>query len=614
MLKEKAVIVCGTVGQCKIKGGGPYLRIQKDYEDDGAGITLQGFAFHGATVKALRVSTPDSFKAPVNTLCSCDFVGNQGNLGAAIQVEERAKLSVHSCLFRKNKANYGSAIYAYGDIYVHDTKFLLNDGMGSAIYSNSASEVLLRGNTFHRNVNGLVVIAIGSLLKDEGGNEATKNNICNGLYNALYPQWCLYFKDTPPSTVPALAPSTPSPTAGTPRGGVGYFNYDPSDNDYGPENWGDVQKTDEYNRWLELDKYHHHNLNNRCSTSTRQGPIDVCDSHAFTGTCNEFHQIRPVHGDYKLDNEHVTMQILPGRLRIKYDTRPNGPMIEKPETYTDQFKQTPQPPHADFAHYWNWHIQANHVDIKLPSEHTVCGKRFVGELTIWHLHPEPDKFQRPGQDSIVITILIDIHPQGRPNQHLQKAIEEWKKVSEKDTESCQSGRKLEEMYEGDYQLGQYADLSAHSDFLSSNIFADEMLGNEKSRDELNRQHRKAYETVEGKNQGWSPYNKEILNSLYFYAYHGSLTEPPCSEFVAWRVMHDPMYISRGQLEQLQDILFNHKNPNCERTSFDYKESVARPVKSHHVDHQFYQCTRDNYVSDKEKAYMREITGDPHWCC
>jgi len=611
LLQNKVVIVCGTVGECKISGGGAYFRIQRDYEEDGAGITLQGFAFHGATVKAVRVSTPTTFNTPMNTLCSCSFVSNKGNLGAAIQVEERAKLSIHSCLFKKNEAKRGAAIYAIGDINVHNSKFSKNNGLGSCIFSTSTSELSLTDNEFVQDTVGLPIVIMGSLLNDQGGNIAATKT-CNGIYNTFYHNYCLYFKassSTDPS-VPAAAPVTPGPTTGTPRGGDGYFNYDPSDTIYGPEKWGNVQDTDEFNRWSELNQNHQHDLSNECSTSTKQGPIDVCNSHAFSGTCNEKHQIRPIHGDYQLDNEHVKMQILPGRLRIKYDTRANGVLIREPEIYTDEFKGTPHPPHADFAHYWNWHMQANHVDIKIPSEHTVCGKRSVGELTIWHLHPEPDEAQRNGQDVIVISILIDIHPQGLPNLHLQKAIDKWKEVFNEDSKNCQSDRKLVESFQSD----QYADLSAHSDFLTSDIFVDEIFGDQKSKGEFQRSRRRNYETEEGKNKGWSPYHKEILNSLYFYAYHGSMTEPPCSDFIAWRVMHDPMHISRSQLEQLKDILFNHKNQNCERTSFEYKESVARPVQNLHEDHTFYQCTREDYVSDKEKVYMREITGDPHWCC
>ncbi|XP_046369686.2 carbonic anhydrase 2-like [Haliotis rufescens] len=37
----------------------------------------------------------------------------------------------------------------------------------------------------------------------------------------------------------------------------------------------------------------------------------------------------------------------------------------------------------------------------------------------------------------------------------------------------------------------------------------------------------------------------------FYAYHGSLTTPPCSESVRWMVMKDPVFISRDKLLILQ---------------------------------------------------------------
>ena len=302
------------------------------------------------------------------------------------------------------------------------------------------------------------------------------------------------------------------------------------------------------------------------------------------------------------------MQILPGKLRIKYDTRPNGPLIEKPEMETDSFKNTPQPPHSDFAHYWNWHLQSNHVDVKIPSEHTICGERYVGELTIWHLHPDPDHFQRPGQDVIVISVLIDIHPQGRPNLHFQKAINKWKEVFEENDQACQNRRRLQEMY----PMNDMVDISTNPVMQNIADIIDDIENDEEFM-EVERQKRRRNDE-NGKNKGWSPYDDEIINSLYFYAYHGSLTEPPCSDFVAWRVLDKPMYVSRSQLEQMKNILFNHKDSNCQRTTAQFDESVARPTQNLHVDHQLYQCTRENYVSDREKAYMRELTGDPHWCC
>lgn len=118
--------------------------------------------------------------------------------------------------------------------------------------------------------------------------------------------------------------------------------------------------------------------------------------------------------------------------------------------------------------------------------------------------------------------------------------------------------------------------------------------------------------------GWSPYHNDIMKSIYFSAYHGSLTEPPCSTMVAWRIISEPMTIHTAQLLAMEHLLSEHRDKDtCQRTSVDSKGSTSRPVQEivkMDKDHGLYECKRTNFVSDKEKLYMREITGDPHWCC
>ena len=53
---------------------GPYIRIERDNEIGGFGILLQGFMFTDATSTAVRVATPNTFNAPMNTFCHCSFL------------------------------------------------------------------------------------------------------------------------------------------------------------------------------------------------------------------------------------------------------------------------------------------------------------------------------------------------------------------------------------------------------------------------------------------------------------------------------------------------------------------------------------------------------------
>lgn len=98
---------------------------------------------------------------------------------------------------------------------------------------------------------------------------------------------------------------------------------------------------------------------------------------------------------------------------------------------------------------------------------------------------------------------------------------------------------------------------------------------------------------------WDPFKPRILNSIYLYGYGGSLTEPPCSEWVAWRVLDTPMQISYEQWNQMRNILFNQVDKNCKRTSIDWNGSVARPIQSLNQ-RSLWKCTERDYLSDVDK--------------
>jgi hypothetical protein len=99
---------------------------------------------------------------------------------------------------------------------------------------------------------------------------------------------------------------------------------------------------------------------------------------------------------------------------------------------------------------------------------------------------------------------------------------------------------------------------------------------------------------------WSPYHAMLIPTFWFYGYDGSLTEPPCSEFVTWFIMDKPMIISPSQLQQMKDILFTHVDPSCQSTSVHWKESSARPIQES-AGRQVWQCTRDHFPPDAERT-------------
>ena len=82
---------------------------------------------------------------------------------------------------------------------------------------------------------------------------------------------------------------------------------------------------------------------------------------------------------------------------------------------------------------------------------------------------------------------------------------------------------------------------------------------------------------------------------------------------AWRILVEPAFISKAQLDQMKNILFTNKDENCQFTSVNHRGSVARPIQKNNG-RNIHKCTVNDYVSDKEKQRMREETGNPNWCC
>ena len=87
----------------------------------------------------------------------------------------------------------------------------------------------------------------------------------------------------------------------------------------------------------------------------------------LTKNFNLIHLFKWKGGDFLLTDRAVEKQILPSKLRLKYWRRPTG-------------QKSPLGPQADFPWHWNHYMDALHIDLKIKSEHTNCGKQYPAEL------------------------------------------------------------------------------------------------------------------------------------------------------------------------------------------------------------------------------------------
>lgn len=248
-------------------------------------------------------------------------------------------------------------------------------------------------------------------------------------------------------------------------------------------------------------------------------------------------------------------------------------------------------------------MEALRVDVKIPSEHWLNGKEYVAEYQLYHLHHK--KKRAP-----VLSIMIDFHPLDKPNEHFQLALDEWQAVWQTDYLECELRERKERRATATLMekvKSWIAPPSKQEEPRQSTILDEpaEELEN------LRRNLRAARKMQEEATFAWDPYKKdEIMRSIHFFAYSGSLTEPPCTEFVDWRILDTPMLISRRQLFQMKTLLFKHRSieSGCQLSSNHHMGSVARRPLQPLNRRKVYRCTCRDFLSDDDRDGILALDG------
>jgi len=370
---------------------------------------------------------------------------------------------------------------------------------------------------------------------------------------------------------------------------------------YGPKDWGDVsaEDTPEYKYWGQYQEWIEPNLGkNECNSGgDRQSPIDLRYDYA-TAECLEYHEIRDKMGDYAIDDSlNIQFEIHPTKLRIAYHW--------EPEEKDSDVKDAILGPSADVPKGWGDQLPVLHVDIKIPSEHTIEGKRFAMEYQVFLIQNWDRQRGAPA-----FSVLFDVDPrdENRDNAHLQRVLNMWQMGFDADATTCEQQQQAGGRRTSDAERPATAE--GGGDAASAEAF---LRGNP---DEKKKEEEERLRELQKKGQIWNPWDHEyIFTSEWFFGYEGSLTEPPCTSFVEWRVIDTPAYLSSRQLSQIKGLIFDHVDPNrgCAPNTQFHRDSVARPVqplKGRNV----HRCTCRDFLPKVDRQWYdrnRCWEGDEH---
>jgi Eukaryotic-type carbonic anhydrase len=143
--------------------------------------------------------------------------------------------------------------------------------------------------------------------------------------------------------------------------------------------------------------------------------------------------------------------------------------------------------------------------------------------------------------------------------------------------------------------------------------------------DLNEQEMRRRRLVNYEHVDYWPYEWLLkVKTEYYFRYEGTLTVPPCKDQVHWRVLKDPIYVARRQIDELHRLMQERISPQdsefkqCQpdhagspRPGNPEKFDFMRPLQENHKLHRLVFCEckdwKSLFPSDKEwcKRGIRE---------
>lgn len=340
------------------------------------------------------------------------------------------------------------------------------------------------------------------------------------------------------------------------------FNYDPMSTN-GPPTWNEVDPSlvEEWSDFSLFMNTSSHDLkidDNYCNDPRRPSPVNLVPTVA----CDDSHEIltKMIKTDDCTFND-MTFEIAPNMLRafMPYvNTTCRLPTMNLSGELPN-----------DWTFIW--------LEVHLRSEHVIDGRRFDGEIQLIHLGNNAQN-----RELAAPTILLDASsPFDEPK--LQRFLDKWQALHDATRQRCFGNQGVSDNLQNDTTTSSNHDSSGDSFFSLLDKYASSIInffgGNSSgytTKSPSNRHLQTSNTTLSQYGQPYGPRRKmfpyDLFPTIYYYKYQGSITYPPCSQIVRFRVLDEPLKISRRQLRQLGALQGSYLNEQtCE------SESVVSPL-------------------------------------
>jgi carbonic anhydrase len=298
------------------------------------------------------------------------------------------------------------------------------------------------------------------------------------------------------------------------------YDYTPASR-RGPLNWRTVDVSgNEWEKYVGHDQIDLDVAGNECGSTRRPSPTNLIANKQ----CTDQHEIltrESRNTDCKIQD--VTFYTTPHSLRADFpldDSTCLRPTIDMPN---------------GFPYRW----LAHHMEVHLRAEHVLDGRRYDGEIQMYHLGQADQR-----RELAAVSVLLDASGL-EDNAKLQEWIDRWEQALQEETTNCKQRNLRQEpkLKERTLKMVNYTITGTARTALEDV------------------EHVNSRQLEEVAEIGYAPRRKmfpyDLWPTIFFYRYRGSITAPPCSEIVNWRVLDEPLVISRRQYKALAKLMAGH---------------------------------------------------------